>query len=152
MAPRDILRKDYKDWQDDSKGLSAAANENIKLGISSTVQSFAWLYSEHPDFNTDIANWAENENLSICAVMATSTDSQNNFQRELAVYATEDAKDLLDTLLQKASGPLQLEPKVIPNATDDRVLIFQQKNVAASRKQVAPIFRNALYGTSLPAL
>jgi exopolyphosphatase len=143
MIPRDILRTDYKQW--DSAG-------NNNLGISSTPQSLEWLYSHHKQFDADIQSWADEKRLSVYAIMTTSKDANNNFQRELAILPngtnnSDRSEELVNNFLSLFTDQLQLEPKEISSIPEySKVRVFQQRNVQASRKQVAPLLRQAVHG------
>lgn len=129
LSGSDILKKDYKQW---------GAGENI--GISSVPQSLQWICGQHKDFWADIKDRARQLNVSIYGVMTSYSDN-DEFKRDLAlVGTTERAKDIIDQFVNADGSQLQLEPVNIPGLSEN-ASVFMQKNVAASRKQVAPLLR-----------
>lgn len=133
MSGRDLLRKDYKEWTE-SGG---------KVGISTIVQSLEWIYGEHKDFDSDVLDWAKENKLDVCAVMTTYHETSGEFRRELGVAATSSRGGaLVDKFLDKSKATLGLERFDI--GTSNMLVGFKQGNVAASRKQVAPLMREAL--------
>ena len=79
--------------------------------------------------------------------MTTSTSDSGNFQRELLLWAFGDvAKKALEEFESTSTSELQLaqwqEQKI--SSEDPNFRIWWQKNLAKSRKQVAPLLRDAM--------
>lgn len=137
---RDIFRKDYKEWQD--KGL--------KLGISSVVQSLDYLISDvgsgkDDDFLAEFGKWAEERSLDIASIMTTSHDEEGRFQRELVFWGASDGgAAVLSRFTNGSAGKLDLEAWGGGRLDTEARKAWKQKNLAASRKQVAPFIREAM--------
>ena len=142
LDPQDILRKDYKEW----------SGNNMKVGISSTVKSLSWLTQEHENLVSEIGSFSRNHDLDIHITMTTSTNpNNNNFQREQAIwFKDEKSKSLADKYISTFRDELGLE--LTSTITEDNVLSFQQHVTSASRKQVAPLIKNIVFGTKLESL
>ncbi|KAK0386062.1 hypothetical protein NLU13_5899 [Sarocladium strictum] len=140
LSFRDIFRKDYKEWYDNS----------LKLGISSVVQNLDYLISEvgngkDDDFLDQLKQWAEERKLDIASVMTTSTDDKGQFQRELIFWGTTDqGSAVLARFADSSSGKLELETWSDGRLDSTARKAWKQKNLAASRKQVAPLLREAM--------
>ena len=151
----DILRKDYKEWTENGK----------KLGISSVVRPLDFLVSkaqkENPQsrkeeaFDTAITNFMNERDVSIFAIMTTSTSKDNEFQRQLLLQARPQAAPIADKFSTQASTELGLESLELPGVLDHNSSAqasgerpfrktWQQKNVSKSRKQFAPLLRKVL--------
>lgn len=142
MSGRDILRKDYKQWDNDND-----EGSKLRLGISSIQQPLKWLYSRHPKFDEDVLHYSQEMNVDFFVVMTGFSDDGGNFNRELVLYPfSEEARSNVEGFLTQASEKLQLEKKSGSNSAN---LAFDQKNIAASRKQVAPLLRAALHNIKL---
>jgi exopolyphosphatase len=133
MSSRDLLRKDYKEWTE-SGG---------KVGFSTIVQSLEWIYSNHEDFDTAILNWSKENNLDVCAIMTSFHDEKDRFSRQLGIVATTSkGGPLVDKFLRSSQNTLNLG-RINLDSTS-MLITFSQQNVAASRKQVAPLMRQAM--------
>lgn len=142
MTGRDILRKDYKQW--DNEGSST----KLRLGISSVQQSLDWLVNEHKQFDQDILNSAKERDVDVYVVM-TSFIKDDKFSRELIIYPiATNTKPLIDKFLIEAKEKFQLEPKKSLFNNPD-VMVFDQFDTKASRKQVGPLLRQTLHDVKL---
>lgn len=141
LSLRDIFRKDYKEWHDNG----------LKLGISSVVQNLDYLIStvgsgKDEDFLQQFEEWAKERSLDIASVMTTSHDENGQFQRELVFWALgEKGASVLTQFSAYSAEELGLE-----TLFEGRMDIpasrraWKQTNLAASRKQVAPLLRDAM--------
>ncbi|KAK4184838.1 hypothetical protein QBC35DRAFT_505044 [Podospora australis] len=143
LSYRDILRKDYKRWSDGG----------FSLGVSTIVQGLNTCFSEignQKELLDALKGWAQEENLDITACMTVSRPD-GVFTRELLVWAlNEDAVKVTKKFVEKNSRELGLEAW----NGDDKSLdleeekewrrCWRQTNVAHSRKQVAPMLREAM--------
>lgn len=140
----DILRKDYKQWDEGGK----------TLGISSVVKPLDWLFhkaDQEGHFLDLIQAFAEERSLSIYAIMTASTDEQGKFQRELYLWAKDPSSvAAAEKFVKRADEELGLETKAITNVRAQSADTWQkawvQKDARRSRKQVAPLLRNAIKG------
>ncbi|TQV92739.1 hypothetical protein V2A60_009204 [Cordyceps javanica] len=144
LTLRDILRKDYKEWE----------NSGIKLGISCAVQNFDFFLEKAASTSSgsgpdvllrEVHAWAQEQALDVVSIMTTSNPA-GEFQRHLLVWGVtgagrkavqrfnEDTTDKL-TLAQWNNGIL-----------DEQGVRYAWRQLAldSSRKQVAPLLRDAM--------
>jgi len=142
LSVYDILRKDYKQWSE--KG-------SMNLGVSSVVKDIQFLIEKSGSvekfFDVHKGFAAERE-LALFSIMTTSTP-EGVFKRELLLWATnekavgaakkfeENAKEQLG-LVTGADGAHDLGDE------NQWRRYWWQERVEHSRKQVAPLLRNAL--------
>lgn len=134
----DILRKDYKEWQE----------AGLKLGISCVVQNFDYLLEKagQPSvFIDDLAAWAKERKLDVASVMTTSNPG-GEFQRHLLVWGITDRGVIAANNFPRIAEKLQLEPwrDGLLDGDDGKRKTWRQKDLSSSRKQVAPLLREAL--------
>ncbi|KAI1658044.1 DHH phosphoesterase [Daldinia decipiens] len=146
MSFRDIFRKDYKEWDEG----------RLKLGTSSVPQAFAFLVRKakgEEAFAGELEKWCEEKSIDIMAVLTTSKDD-GEFKRELLVWARggsevvnavkafagKDGRDKLG-LGTWGEGKLDLE-----DGEGGWRRCWTQARVEHSRKQIAPMLREALKG------
>ncbi|CDO92184.1 unnamed protein product [Kluyveromyces dobzhanskii CBS 2104] len=125
----DILRKDYKEF---------IFGTNTRCGIASIVKSIQWIESEFgkSDIEEHCSKFIEENNLDLLVLM-TSFTNDGVFAKQIAFQTNSDQKpDLLKALIDCLSPKLNLE-KIDPLSTEC-FKCYDQKNIKASRKQVAP--------------
>ena len=149
---QDVLRKDYKQWDEGSE----------KLGVSSVVKPIDFLQkkaakeidgvSQEEAFSDALQSFAKERDLGLYAVMTTSTSSSGDFQRELLLWAfneaaTASAKDFES----QSKKELGLEDWKGSNGQDygkdgkaEWRKVWWQREVQHSRKRVAPLLREAM--------
>ncbi|KAF5540544.1 exopolyphosphatase [Fusarium phyllophilum] len=138
LSFRDILRKDYKEW--DGSGL--------KLGISCVVRDFNYLVDKAGASEPLIdafEDWAKERELDVASIMTTSHPN-GEFQRHLLVWGvTDQGREAVDRFVQ-AGDKLKLETwkEGELDHHGHKRFAWRQKELAASRKQVAPLLREAL--------
>ncbi|KAF4973915.1 hypothetical protein FZEAL_9141 [Fusarium zealandicum] len=137
LSFRDIFRKDYKEW--DGSGL--------KLGISCVVRDFAYLVDKaggSKPLLEDFEAWTQERELDVASIMTTSHPG-GEFQRHLLVWGVSDeGRKALDRFV-RIGEKLQLETWRDGELDDgEKRFAWRQRNLAASRKQVAPLLREAL--------
>ena len=151
-----ILRKDYKQWTE--KGL--------KLGMSSVVKPLAFIAkkagTEKPDaengeaFDAVIQSFSSSRDLSMYAIMTTSKNGEGQFQRQLFLQAKARAMGAADKFVKDSAGDLGLERLTVSGISEEHLAasqageevyrrVWQQKAVERSRKQVAPLIREAMH-------
>lgn len=160
----EILRKDYKEW----------TQNGTKLGISSVVKPFEFLTAKAQQssssqqtmtdaFSQAIDSFMRSKSLSIFAIMTAFISPDQTFRRELFIQATNNASSAAAvSRFSKSARELDLEDMHIPgvsssgggddgsSSADDEESskmtrkAWVQKNVAKSRKQVAPLLRAAV--------
>ncbi|MCJ1475764.1 Exopolyphosphatase [Lambiella insularis] len=152
LALEDILRKDYKQW----------TSAGRRLGISSVVKPLAFLSAKAahetstaagPALYEAATRFMNTRNLDVYAIMTASTTADGHFQRQLLLRAQPDSSAVVTRFEQRATDELQLqelpagEREACLTATrgDEGVTrVWTQQNVGVSRKQVAPLLREAI--------
>ncbi|KUJ16165.1 DHH phosphoesterase [Mollisia scopiformis] len=142
MSLVDLLRKDYKEWNDGG----------VPLGICSVVKDMPFLVKKAggtEQFLSAVKDFAKERKLSVCSVM-TRTLNNGVFSRELLVWGfgqkgiesaksfEQDAKPKLDLQTWK-DGSLDLD-------NNQWCRCWSQGKAQDSRKQVAPLLRTAISG------
>lgn len=138
LSFRDIFRKDYKEW--DEAGL--------KLGISCVVQDFGYMISKAgnaPSLLDDFESWIKERGLDVGSIMTTSNPG-GEFQRHLLVWGVgEKGEAAVERFVSTGIEKLKLETWKGGELDEGRKrLVWRQKELAASRKQVAPLLREAM--------
>ncbi|KAG6216145.1 hypothetical protein E4U50_006319 [Claviceps purpurea] len=136
---RDILRKDYKEWQEGG----------LTLGISCVVRGFEFLLekagSNEQVLLRELSSWAENRSLDVAAVMTASYPG-GQFRRQLLLWGL-NARGIraVKTFRERSTQHLKLSPwhDGLLDRGEER-FAWVQLELAASRKQVAPLLREAL--------
>ncbi|KAI0999802.1 hypothetical protein K3495_g8397 [Podosphaera aphanis] len=155
-----ILRKDYKQWDDDEPQVPGKSPCN--LGSSSVVKPIAYLLDKagsKSSFLSALLKLMHERNIALFALMTTSRP-HGHLHRELLVWARGeqgvraaqrfefDAGPILG--LERCSDPGMdletLDPMLEDTERDEKMWwrYWKQKNVENSRKQVAPLLRNAI--------
>ncbi|KAM3503786.1 hypothetical protein MY10362_003984 [Beauveria mimosiformis] len=144
LSLRDILRKDYKEWD----------NCGIKLGISCAVQNFDFLLEKAastsmgngPDvLLRELQSWAQEQALDIASIMTTSNPG-GEFQRHLLVWGlTGPGKKAVEGFKKDNTKTLKLE-RWNGGILDEQGSrhAWRQLDLESSRKQVAPLLRDAM--------
>ncbi|KAL8954702.1 MAG: hypothetical protein Q9183_006974, partial [Haloplaca sp. 2 TL-2023] len=110
----DILRKDYKQWTEN----------NLILGISSVVKPLAFLAEKSPNgssdskedqFVTAIGDFMAARDLTIFAIMTTSTSDTGEFRRELYVQSLSAGHAAVNAFASNAAAELHLEDHHVPS-------------------------------------
>lgn len=133
---RDILRKDYKEW----------TGGRLKLGISSVVKGLDYLAGKEAspeEFVEAVDAWGRERDLDVVSVMTAENDG--GFRRNLLVWGrTGGGVEALHAFETACSETLQLRTFGDGKFDQDNRKAWHQDNLAASRKQVAPLLREAL--------
>ena len=159
LSFHDILRKDYKQW---------TGNEHT-LGMSSVVKDLKFLIEKatymssekdrETEFVTAIGDFMAERSLTIFAIMTISTSVLGEFQRELLLQATSTADSVAGRFSESATQELKLEKldmpylfttpgAMQPSSEGPWRRMWRQKDVTKSRKQVAPLLREAMQAQS----
>lgn len=143
---QDILRKDYKQW-----------DQGLKLGISSVVKPIEFLQKKacheakasSPEALLEaIKGFSEERGLDMFCLMTTSSGADGKFQRELLLWAFNDgAVEAAKSFAANSQDELELEDwqgySDVDNGSEWRKVWWQRK-VQHSRKRVAPLLREAM--------
>ena len=137
----DILRKDYKQWNEGS----------MNLGVCSVVKDINFLIEKaggQESFFEAVKNFAKERQLSICSIM-TKSHPNGEFRRELFIWALDeqgkrasrmfgkDASEVLG-LREWGNGSLNFQGE------NEWRSCWWQTRIESSRKQVGPLLRDAM--------
>ena len=145
LSLTEILIKDYKGWTEGG----------VRLGISSVVKPLEFIVQKASEeksssFEDQMSQFMDDQNISVFAIMTTSTSSEGSFKRELLVQARPSASSLAIKFAEEGASELQLQDLNINGVpTLDKPdqqwrKVWLQKDVTKSRKQVAPLLRKAM--------
>lgn len=135
----DLLRKDYKQWTDG----------DMTLGIASCVRSMKYIGSKATDLAQDLRKFTEGQKLDLFAI-GTSHSEFGSYERQLLLMAAKEGKPVaVAKKFDDGCGKeLQLEKSDFDGLPDEPdvpwLRVWEQKNLAASRKQVAPLLRTCM--------
>ncbi|KXT00360.1 hypothetical protein AC578_5857 [Pseudocercospora eumusae] len=134
LSLRDILRKDYKQWQEG----------DLTLGISSVVQSIQYLEGRNEDLQDTIKAWAKERKLNMFAIMTAYNDG-SGFHRQLHLTTFDAGGKTAAEKFVSNSGKLDLRDAKGSKTSEGPDITFHhfwdQHNLEASRKQVGPLLR-----------
>ncbi|CAL5871302.1 uncharacterized protein PFLUO_LOCUS5552 [Penicillium psychrofluorescens] len=161
----EILDRDFKDWTETTQ----SSGERVKLGFSSSVKSMQWLVRKaggSDKFLDAVRSFAvaEDKQLDVVIIMTAFTAGNDRFCRELFICSVNDNSAAVDGVKRFVSQAAEqlglvdwslLDGDISPTVTEglrdefngDSPLwrrLWVQTNVAASRKQVAPLLRTAM--------
>ena len=151
---QDILRKDYKQWDQGGQ----------QLGISSVVKNIGFLQDKagaeanstlHESAFVDaVQMFAKERELDLYSIMTTSTSATGEFQRELLLWAFNEAavsrakafeassRDELG--LEEWNGSEGVASGKGSSGEEQWRKVWWQRKVQHSRKRVAPLLREAM--------
>jgi exopolyphosphatase len=140
----EILRKDYKQWTEN----------RLNLGTSAVVQPIKYLKSKiNKDNNsTDYKplleaakKFARERELCVFSIMTGYETSDGKFARDLAVLAVDEKGfTICKRFCDESSRELQLEEVDADESGEHWFHVWKQGNLSCSRKQVAPLLREAM--------
>ncbi|KAG5361276.1 putative exopolyphosphatase [Yarrowia sp. C11] len=138
-----MLRKDYKDW----------AENGAKLGMSTVVLDLDNILKQDPKFFSKLHDFCEEHNVTVHVTMTSYTDAETGKHgRQMIIYSPGGPSEGIQKFLD-AAADLELEPISVDDGhLPGKLWVFLQKNAKASRKQVAPKLRSALFGTHFSSI
>lgn len=159
----EMLGRDYKDWTEQSSKRTPGKS-TTKIGICSMVKPISWIVEKAQEeedtpvtkpFLDKLRIFSQSRDLDVVAVMTAFTSSTDgSFHRELLVWALDEAcAEPTERFARDFASELGLEDwKEDPSGSASTVAAalntdtpslytWHQKNVAKSRKQVAPLLR-----------
>lgn len=159
LTANEILGRDYKDWTE-----STASGEKVTIGIASVVRPLSWIISkaneeegsktqdELKPMLDSLKQFAQQKGLDVISVMTAFTSNDEQFERELLVWALNDGcTKQLQTFAETSREELQLEQwNRFPfegRREIGELYMWRQQNVRSSRKQVAPLLRKVYTGS-----
>ncbi|ETM01232.1 hypothetical protein L917_02169 [Phytophthora nicotianae] len=136
------LQVDYKEFT------FATASEDKKVGISSVLldlEAFVLKTKDAAELRKELSEYCKQNELSFLVVMTVFMTQDKQRHRQLLFFQEigNEAKCCIKFI--EKEGSLQMQPLMLPEAhRDDHVAAFNQRNIGASRKQVAPLLQRAL--------
>lgn len=146
LSLAEILRKDYKQWTEKGKN----------LGIASIVKPLSYLEKKCSAgrFLNELDAFAKEHDLAILSLMTTSTSDAGDFQRELLLRVVDPSCEAIAVKFQEAaSQQLGLddshdfevaEASSSSSSSSLPTRVWWQRELGKSRKQVAPLLREAM--------
>ncbi|OJD32954.1 dhh phosphoesterase [Diplodia corticola] len=146
LALNDILRKDYKQWNEGG----------VKLGISSVVKPLDFLQDKAKQekhgslsFCDAIGEFAKQRELEMYAIMTAYPNDNGEFCRQLLLWGLSDrAAAQARSFAESAAKELELQELEgdfhVSGHDPGWKKVWRQQNIAASRKQVAPLLREKM--------
>ncbi|GAB7364199.1 hypothetical protein MBLNU230_g4750t1 [Neophaeotheca triangularis] len=144
LSLEDVLRKDYKLWTEGDQS----------VGVASVVKPMKWLVAKSDSFLGALQDFQKKRDLTFFAIMTAFTDETAGFAREILLLAADNdrGRTAVKAFETKFGKELQLVEKDIgvspasASGADGSSLLrcWDQNNLAASRKQVGPMLREAL--------
>ncbi|GJD00562.1 exopolyphosphatase [Colletotrichum higginsianum] len=132
---RDVFRKDYKQWED----------RRQVMGTSAVVQNLEYLLLDKAGGDQSalldaFREWAREKGLDIGVIMTTA-NPEGRFERDLLLWAfNEAAVESCKAFYEGYKEELGLE------TWGGGRMAWRQRNLSSSRKQVAPMLREAIKG------
>ncbi|KZZ90972.1 exopolyphosphatase [Ascosphaera apis ARSEF 7405] len=175
LTMQEVLGRDYKEWCED---VYDQPGKSVRVGIMNVGKPLLWVWNKAHESTTtfldEVHEFSTARNLDVSAVMTTFQDTDGNFNRELALFvwnaecvgnAEEFRKRGEDVLgLCNWKKKATEETPSISDVTEKNIFesikqmelplfnVWQQTELAKSRKQVAPLLRQAISGHSLEKL
>lgn len=159
LSVRDIIRKDYKQFQFPLGSAPTPETSQLTIGIGSMVKSLKWLYKEYKgieQFRSQCESFREEFQLDLLIIMSSFNNKESgSFTREMAIVCDATRVDITNALIYGMTPLLNLQPwdkdhqpsqstTTTATTTQTHHWEFQQLNVEASRKQVVPAIKAVL--------
>lgn len=157
----EILGRDYKVWSDKTTN-----DGELKVGIASIIRPIKWLIERSDascpaQFMSGLQKFAQHNGLAVdlIAIMTASTSDDGQFQRELLLVSLTQAEKYAEGIVRRFEVTGREHLGLEPWTEDDRLVnllqceygnggrIWRQRDASKSRKQVAPLLREAIRGT-----
>ena len=134
LGTRNLLRKDYKEWQ----------TASVVYGISTVLTSLQEWIGRDPDIVDGCDAFRRSRGLDCLLAMMAYTDAAGAFHRELAVFAPDEALRgrLLACLEASSLGLCRFRPDGL--AQSDKAVLFSQGDPSLSRKRLQPLVQALL--------
>lgn len=134
METRDLLRKDWKEWEEGG----------LRVGVASVVKGLGWL-DGRGDLLDTVKSWGTERKCDVVAVMTTDGKGEG-FKRELLLWALkEEGRNCVKCFWEQAGDEgMKLESLGGGELDGEHRKAWTQGNLAMSRKQVAPLLRECL--------
>ncbi|KAI5304857.1 Exopolyphosphatase [Ascosphaera pollenicola] len=171
LTMQETLGRDYKEWYEE---IYDQPGNSVRVGIMNVGKPLLWLLNKantsSSTFLDEVHEFSTERNLDVSAVMTTFQDTDGNFNRELAVFVLNaEYLDNAESFAKQGGDALGLtdwkkriteETPSVGDVTEKDLFrslkhinlplsrVWQQTELAKSRKQVAPLLRQAFSGHS----
>lgn len=145
----EVLIKDYKEWNEQDR----------KLGITSVVKPLGFLVEKaahqkpFTTFDQAVSGFAKDRDLAVFAIMTSFKAQGGGFQRQLLVLDNITGHTAASKFYRLGTQELVLEELSLDiskqtdfSSTAPWVNFWIQRDITKSRKQVAPLLREAMTG------
>lgn len=153
LTLEEVLEKDYKQWTENGKvlGMSTVV-KNLYYAVGKANEEDMTVAEDSETFAETLGQLMFDKGLDVFAIMTASTTANGDFQRELLLQARPGAHEIVKSFVINAEKELGLEEMQFaeverrPNAEPHQLWrnTWKQNNVSQSRKQVAPLLRQAM--------
>jgi exopolyphosphatase len=137
LSLEEILRKDYKQWREG----------DLTVGISALPRPIKYLQSKTDDFVSTLVDFAKGRGVQLFAVMTAHNDS-GQFERQLLLLTIEDGEPsrIANKFVETTRNELELTENSaeLDGSNATWLKFWEQKNLTASRKRVAPMIREVM--------
>ncbi|OOQ85603.1 putative exopolyphosphatase [Penicillium brasilianum] len=164
LTLEEILDRDFKDWTETAR----SSGQTVKLGFCSSVKPIRWIIEKaggSQEFMDTVRRFAqmEGKKLDMVVVMTSFTSAEEQHTRELFICATQESGLTVDGIkkfIEESSSLGLVEWTSLDGESVDLVdadiraslngtsevwrHLWVQTNATASRKQVAPMLRDAV--------
>lgn len=144
LTLEEIFRKDYKQWTENG----------LVLGTSAVAQPIQFLKRKINDDNssTDYKSlleaakkFARERDSCIFSIMCGYADEEGKLAKQLAVLAVDEkGVSICNKFRDDAIQKFQLEEVDADESDGQWFYVWQQRNLSPSRKQIAPLIREAM--------
>lgn len=153
LTLEEILAKDYKQWTENDKilGMSSVVKD-LEYAVGKANEDDMTVAEDSETFAETLGQLMFDKGLDVFAIMTASTTTNGDFRRELLLQARPGAHEIVKSFVAKAEKELGLDETQFaeverrPNAEPHQLWrnTWKQNNVSRSRKQVAPLLRQAM--------
>ncbi|KAJ9244023.1 hypothetical protein DTO169E5_2011 [Paecilomyces variotii] len=172
LTTEEILGRDYKEWMETSStsgtsirlGMCSVVKPISWLVEKASTSTSSTIRDQTKQLLSDIQDFSQTRELDVVAIMTAFVDANGQFQRELLVWSVnteEGIQRLVRRFAEQSSKELELEdwtdgdkPTVAEeirsilnsdtSSTTGWRHLWHQRDLAKSRKQVAPLLRKAI--------
>ena len=139
LSLEEILRKDYKKWTEG----------DFVLGVSACVRSISYIKakSKYGDLVPELIKFAKNQGDQLFAVMTAHNDN-GQFERQLLLLTLKEGQPtkVAEKFVESNEEEIELQEsnEGLDASKATWYRSWEQKNLTASRKQIAPMIREAM--------
>ncbi|KAL1836505.1 hypothetical protein VTJ49DRAFT_5063 [Mycothermus thermophilus] len=151
LSYRDVLRKDYKRWSEGGDAPLAVGISSVPRSLTDTIREAGDNKEDRPSFFAALRAWAEEQQLDVAAVMTVFPVESGGIARELLIWGVNGrGAGVVGEFVRRFGGKLGLEKwdgeemDEGGEGQEEWRVCWRQGEVRCSRKQVAPMLREAM--------